>query len=296
MVRRLSSKSRACILKAVEDQNRISDLLSGRYNCPTINDLPKEAHATIKALFDHAYAKLKALGMRDSQYRHIYTSVPDHVCPFCGAEYMDAPGAPREDLDHYLAKSLYPFAAANLRNLVPMGHKCNTSYKRAADVLRRPDGTRRVSFDPYNHTEITVILNDSDPFNGETVNTPNWVIRFDPDAPGITTWDEIFDIRERYCRDHLNPCFHRWIRHFGKWIGSKDLNIAEDEAIISALKEYENFWRAGGMQDRAFLKSAVFRMLHSHCASGNRRLLKVIRDLAGLAPASVYSADTKACE
>jgi hypothetical protein len=278
-VRRLSIANRARVLQAVIDQNRISDLLAGTCNCATIDDLPKSIRRAVESLFDYAYAKLTDLGLRDQHYKVIYDSSPEHVCPFCGTEFFDAPCGRREDLDHYLVKSLYPFAAANLRNLVPMGHKCNSSYKLADDVLRRADGTRRVVFDPYDHAEIVVLLDDSDPFSGATKNTPKWVIHFEPDTPAVSAWDEIFKVRERYCRDHLDPSFAGWIGIFGMWARSAGLNAATDEEIVDALARYAAYWRASGVQDRAFLKAAVFRMLHRHCESGDQRLLKVIKDL-----------------
>ena len=278
-VRKLSKANRARILKAVGDQNRISDLVSGKCNCAKLTELPKTVHKSTKSLFDYAYERLTDLGVRDSHYSKIYASTPDHVCPFCGAEYMDAPGAPREDLDHYLAKSLYPFAAANLRNLVPMGHKCNSSYKLAIDIMWRTDGTRRVAFDPYNHAEIAVLLDDSDPFHGTIENTPRWEIHFAPDTPAVSTWDDVFSVRVRYCRDHLNPSYARWLGLFGVWVRSSGLEVDTDEAIVAALQCYENYWVESGMHDRAFLKAAVFRMLRRHCEAGHQRLLNQIKDL-----------------
>ena len=86
------------------------------------------------------------------------------MCPFCALEYFDAPGAPREDLDHYLAVSRYPFAAANLRNLTPMGMKCNERHKGDGDILRDEAGNRRQSFDPYVERELQVSVLNSIPF------------------------------------------------------------------------------------------------------------------------------------
>jgi hypothetical protein len=286
-VRRLSIVNRARVLQAVTDQNRISDLLAGTCSCVTIDGLPRTIRRSVESLFGYAYTQLTDLGLRDRHYRVIYDSVRDHVCPFCGTEYFDAPGAPREDLDHYLAKSLYPFAAANLRNLVPMGHKCNSKYKLAADILCCADGTRRVVFDPYDHADVVVLLDDSDPFSGATGNTPKWEVRFEPDSPAVSAWDEIFKVRERFCRDHLDPSFASWIRIFGEWACSIGLNLATDDAIVDALARYESFWRESGMQDRAFLKAAVFRMLHRHCEAGHRRLLDLIKDLTRLSRPSV---------
>ncbi len=278
-IRTLSKADRDVVLQAVEAENRISDLLSGASDCDTIGDLPQGVRAPVDALFGFAFALLTDLGVRDQQYADIYAAVPEHMCPFCGTEYFDAPGAAREALDHYLTRSRYPFAAANLRNLVPMGHKCNSSYKLAIDLLRRADGSRRVAFDPYNHAKVGILLDDSDPFEGVTQNTPRWQIRFDPETPAVPTWDEVFEVRERYRRDHLDPSFANWLGLFGKWARREGLQADTDEALVEALRRYEEFWAESEMQDRAFLKAAVFRMLRRHCEAGHERLLRQIRDL-----------------
>ena len=278
-LRKLSKSHQDQILQAIADQNKISELLSGGCDCAMIDELPKPIQTCIKELFIYAFDKLKDLGVRESHYAHIYASIPHKVCPFCGVEYMDPPGARREDLDHYLPKSLYPLAAANLRNLVPMGHKCNSKYKLSTDVLRRSDGTRRVAFDPYDHTEISVVLDDSEPFDGEESNIPRWVMRFNPDIPAATTWDEVFEIRVRYYRDHLNPSYKKWLKDFRSWSRSANLMGNTDTLIVEALRRYETYNIECGIQDRAHLKAAVFRMLRLHCEAGNRRLLNIMKDL-----------------
>lgn len=286
VIRKLGAADRAAVFRTFEAANHISDLLSGVQNCATLDMLPEEVREPVEALFGLAFSLLSDLDVRDEQYATIYAATPEHVCPFCGTEYFDAPGSAREALDHYLTKSRYPFAAANLRNLVPMGHKCNSSYKLASDLLRRADGSRRVAFDPYNHTRIGVLLDDSDPFNGATEHTPNWSIRFDPETLEVPTWDEVFSVRERYRRDHLDPSFPSWLGLFGKWVRRAGLQINTDEALVEAIKRYETFWAESGVQDRAFLKAAVFRMLRLHCEAGHRRLIHQLRNLvAAAAPA-----------
>jgi hypothetical protein len=286
VIRKLGAADRAAVFRTFEAANHISDLLSGVQNCATLDMLPEEVREPVEALFGFAFSLLTDLDVRDEQYATIYAATPEHVCPFCGTEYFDAPGSAREALDHYLTKSRYPFAAANLRNLVPMGHKCNSSYKLASDLLRRADGSRRVAFDPYNHTRIGVLLDDSDPFNGATEHTPNWSIRFDPETLEVPTWDEVFSVRERYRRDHLDPSFPSWLGLFGKWVRRAGLQINTDEALVEAIKRYETFWAESGVQDRAFLKAAVFRMLRLHCEAGHRRLIDHLRNLvAAAAPA-----------
>ena len=282
-IRKLPKVDQGAVLEAFASANRISDLLSGVHDCATIDSLPEVVREPVETLFGFAFNLLTDLDVRDRHYAAIYAAAPEHMCPFCGTEYFDAPGAAREAIDHYLAKSRYPFAAANLRNLVPMGHKCNSNYKLASDLLRRADGSRRVAFDPYNHTRIEVLLDESDPFNGVTEHTPNWQIRFDPDAPAVLTWDEVFSVRERYRRDHLDPSYSNWLGLFGKWVRRHELPTDTDEALVEAIKRFEAFWTDNGMQDRAFLKAAVFRMLRRLCEAGHRRLIDQLRNLVTVA-------------
>jgi hypothetical protein len=278
-VRQLVKADRDVVLEAVEAENRISELVSGTHDCATSEGLPPVVRQPAEALFGFAFELLADLDVRDPQYAAIYAAVPEHVCPFCGTEYFDAPGAAREALDHYLTRNRYPFAAANLRNLVPMGHKCNSNYKHASDLLWRSDGSRRVAFDPYNHTQVGVSLDDSEPFHGATECTPNWAIRFDPETPEVATWDEVFAVRERYRRDNLDPSYANWLGLFGKWARRAGLPTDSNISLLAALRRYEEFWTDSGMQERAFLKAAVFRMLRRHCEAGHQRLLAQIRDL-----------------
>jgi hypothetical protein len=279
-LRQLSSKSeRDAVLAAVTDQNRIADLLSSACSCATLDALPTAIHAAVTSLFDFAFGLLTDLKVRDEHYKAIYDAAFEHVCPFCGTEFFDAPGAPREALDHYLAKSRYPFAAANLRNLVPMGHKCNSNYKLAVDVLYDASGVRRVVLDPYNHSKIGVVLDDSDPFNGSMPNMPSWTIQFVPDGPAVSTWDTVFSVRERYRRDHLDREYMRWLSGFQSWARIAKLHTDTDDQLVDALRKYEQYWFASGIQDRAFLKAAVFRMLRQHCENGHARLKELLRDL-----------------
>ncbi|MCU0924494.1 MAG: hypothetical protein MUF44_00195 [Hydrogenophaga sp.] len=278
-LRKLSSQSeRDAVLAALSDQNRISDLLSSASDCAALDALPTVIHGATTSLFDFAFGLLTELKVRDEHYEAIYNAVTAHVCPFCGTEYFDAPGAPREALDHFLAKSRYPFAAANLRNLVPMGHKCNSRYKLAVDVLYDANGVRRVAFDPYNHAKIGVVLDHSDPFDGPTP-TPKWSIKFDPDGPGVSTWDAVFSIRERYQRDYLDEGYSAWLTEFQNWARSADQRGDTDASLIQALRRFEQYCDDNGMRDKAFLKAAVFRMLRLRCEQGHDRLKHLLRDL-----------------
>ncbi|MEO0369708.1 MAG: precorrin-8X methylmutase, partial [Pseudomonadota bacterium] len=221
--------------------------------------------------------------IRDKHYKVIYDNTLCHTCPFCGCERFDAPGAPREALDHYLSKESYAFAAANLRNLVPMGNKCNSRYKLAQDILRTADGARRRSFDPYRHSGIQISLDESQPFDGASgqlgIPLPRWQIDFIPDSDEVTTWDDVFHIRERYERDVLNEGFSSYLREFGNYCKSSGHSPNSEDELLDLIERYISFQQNNGFENLAFFKTAVFQMLRIHCQQGNQRLIKLIKDI-----------------
>ncbi|MEM7770315.1 MAG: hypothetical protein AAF327_07370 [Cyanobacteria bacterium P01_A01_bin.37] len=278
----LSTPEQDKLLQAFNNQNKIPQLLCGELTCNAINDFPESIQETVKFVFEAAFKLLTNLEIRDKHYKEIYDACEYHICPFCGCEYFDAPGAPREALDHYIPEHKYPFAAANLRNLVPMGNKCNSRYKHTDDVLRKADGTPRKSFDPYNHRMVSISLENSQPFKGLKGDLgepfPRWVIEFDSNSEEIDTWNEVFDIRERYKRDILNESFKSYLREFGNYCKSWNFEPDSHEALVEAIDRYVFFQDGNGFKDKAFIKAAVFRMLRLHCQNGNQRLVQLILD------------------
>lgn len=120
-----------------------------------------------------------------------------------------------------------------------MGRKCNSNYKLAVDVLYDSGGVRHVAFDPYNHTKIGVVLDDSDPFGGLTPNRPRWTIKFVPNAPGVPTWDAVFSIRERFERDHLDEGYSAWLGEFQNWARSASQRDDADASLVETLMRFE---------------------------------------------------------
>jgi len=279
---KLSVTEQNKILQAFNNQNKISQLLHGDCTCDSISDLPESIREVVKAVFETAFRILTSLEIRDKHYQVIYDSCDDHTCPFCGYEYFDAPGAYREALDHYIPEYKYPFAAANLRNLVPMGNKCNSGYKKDKDLIVKPDGTRRKSFDPYDHETIFISLDNSQPFEGITTDLgeplPKWVIEFNLDTEEVDTWNEVFHIKERFERDILNAEFKSYLRDFGNYCKSWNYIPNSQEEMINTIDRYVAFQEGNGFKDRAFMKAAVFRMLRLQCQDGNQRLVRFILD------------------
>jgi hypothetical protein len=276
------------VLRLFNEQNKIDMLLSCQCNCDSITDLPENIKATIdiplKNLFEYAFNLLTKLEIRDRHYYKIYKSIPNHVCPFCGCEKFSAPYGKRDPYDHYLLIDLYPFAGVNLRNLVPMGHKCNSQHKHIQNILCKNDGTRRKSFDPYNHNvKVELCLNNSQPFAGMEGSTreslPKWEIEFTPVSEEIDTWDNVFHIRERYIKDELDAEFKSWLKIFSGWYQRNKKGQDSDQDLINAIEVYAIDREAEGFGEQAFLKAAVFRMLHIHCKNGDQRLIQFIQDI-----------------
>lgn len=280
---KLSSAELAKVSSAVINQNNISDLLAGKCDCDKLDDFPDAIKEPVKALFESGFKLLSALEIRDRQYKIISDKVRYHICPFCGCEFFDAPGGSRPDLDHYLAESKYPFAAANLRNLVPMGDKCNSKYKLAEDVLYTEDGTRRSSHDPYGKFEsVKISLLRSVPFARKQgfYDLPEWQIDFGPSTKEVSTWLSVFHIEERYKRDNLDYDFISWLKDFQEYCKSLDFKPATDQDVLDALESFLVYLKGLGARDRAFLRFAVFEMLVAYYKNEDKTVKFFINTLA----------------
>lgn len=280
---KLSIMDRQKVMLTLNEQNNIIQLLSDTScDCTRKEMLPERIISPLENLFDFAYKLLTDLGIRDELYKEVYNSIDGiRWCPFCNIERFDNPLAPREDLDHYLAKCFYPFAAANLKNLVPMGKKCNELYKQSIDVLRNNDGTRRLAFYPYGDIPvIDISLKNSIPLPENKVIFMEWKITFEPALEQCETWDSIFRIRTRYTRDILNPECNSWLKTFSKWIRKSNKTINDDNVLLNTINEYISILEYAGVKNSNFLMVKVFETISKQCEEGNLRLISYMKRLA----------------
>ncbi len=272
----LGAAERAAVFNAQLEQNQVPELLAGATSCKRLADLPVSVQEPLNDLFEFAFSKLTTLGIRDPAYKTIYNAMPAKVCPFCGYEEMSHPGMAREALDHYLDKSRYPFAAANLRNLVPMGDKCNSRYKLQQDILKRDDDTDRTAFDPYTLEPVKLeAVMDGFAEGADRRYQPIWHISFDTESDCVTTWDDVFSIRLRLEKDVLSS-YGRWLETFSKW--SQRLG-ADGRDALTRLCDFASIFLADDLGEWGFIKSCFFRQLIALCAA-DERLMKMIEDCA----------------
>jgi hypothetical protein len=171
-------------------------------------NLKTALEAFCKSLFTNVI-HLKAVAARIGEIGAHYTAfVAENKkgkCPYCG--YGDIKGqyhSYREAYDHYLPKDIYPFNSVNFRNLAPMCHECNSTYKLRKDPIRQisEDGIRRrKAFYSYAEVEpsitVSVTLNAQDVANLLPRN-----VNLELASPGyeeeVETWRDVFGIEERY--------------------------------------------------------------------------------------------------
>lgn len=259
--------SRRTIRDAMGDQEAFRELFDGGRRADRLDDLPETARDSVKRFFEKAFEMLKPLGLRDANYRNFLRLIEHRICAFCGCEYFSGATSKREPLDHYLAISIYPFAGANARNLVPMGTKCNSSYKLAQDVLRDDAGARRVCFDPYNSTPVRISLLQSKLF-ARSDGLPEWNVQLEGDAARIRTWDAVFEVKRRFIDDHLDSLYKQALKVFGTlWQKWPDVLPAKAR-LCDAFRHLGDLSRAKGWSDRAFLETALYELLVTRCEAG----------------------------
>lgn len=197
------------------------------------------------------------IGNIDHHYKEFTKENDEELCPFCGLHDLKGPySSTREAYDHYLPKATYAFSSINFRNLAPMCHECNSSYKLKKDPLyenkmpnRDPlhstEKKRRKAFYPYNtdptniSIEVHLLSNDIPSITPQEIELE---ITSEDYQEEVETWKEIFGIEERY-KDILRK------KNKGKaWLQqiieeSANCNISPID-LLNAKKKYAatNWW------------------------------------------------------
>jgi hypothetical protein len=269
---------RAAVRQAMDDQAALVELFQGNRAAHRLQDLPQIARDPLKHFFEKAFEMLTRLGIRDNNYKMFLTLVDQRICGFCGCEYFSGASSRREPLDHYLAVSLYPFAGANARNLVPMGPKCNSSYKGGRDILRGDGGARRLCFDPYAAAPVQISLMGSQLFARDD-GLPQWQIDLIGDAARIETWDAVFDIKRRIAEDHLDSIYKNAIKVVGTF-RHKQPQVFAGLDLAGAFQHLGNLSRAKGWSDRAFLETALYDLLEVRSQAGDDAAARIEAEFA----------------
>lgn len=270
----LDAAGRQAVRHAISRQTELPAIFSDALPCLKLSQLPESIRQSADGLGDYLFGQLSEIlegdrCLRDTHYQHIHNS-RIRTCPFCGLNYFRPYGAPRNALDHLMAISHYPFAAADLRNLPPACHECNSTYKGAADVLSDDAGGRRICSDPYAGPTYILSLQGSVWGAGNIVRgrrMPQWLVTF-LGGPHLqaNTWDAVYKVKSRYLST-LDADFHSWIESFATWFVREHGRDHAPNFVVQQLPRYINNVIQGKFEDRAFLKAEAFRVVETACAS-----------------------------
>lgn len=278
----LDDENATLVRRMLEDQNRIVGLLDNSCTCAGFDELPPAMQEPVRLLFQYAFNQLDELQIRDQQYEVIRQSTG--VCPFCGIAPLAGLQTMREDLDHYLFRDRYRFAAANLHNLAPMCGRCNT-YKGTQDMVWS-NQTSRPAFNPFDCEGVTVSLAETEVF-GNSDLLPIWQLTFEPNDDRTATWLEVFDILHRFRQDVLNQNFLKWLEdaaRIGRIHGG--LGFENEDEVFLLLNRAVQTFPADRREPYSFLREAVFKLLETACRQGEplRRLCELLRSFVTLNP------------
>ncbi|SDI50924.1 HNH endonuclease [Desulfosporosinus hippei] len=248
----LSAAERQSFCQRVIQSNQIEIICRGEYRPEAIADKPTGINKIMKNLFLDLYNQV----LDGEPFReNAHTTLRDHfnqfsnankditLCPICGiSELKKSQDESRDQYDHFLPKSLYPFSSINFYNLVPCCIDCNSlAIKGDRDTIAISTGKL---FFPYDdsHKGISLVVrvrND----NPETEKIDWELIFSSPDNKNdeIESWKTIYSIEERY-QGYIGARITKWYKHYFSYIKSpklSELDISTKEACYIEVFEQD---------------------------------------------------------
>lgn len=265
----LDDQKKDIVYKAFKTNNLIERLCKGEDQPIHYDELPEALRGEMKSFFKNLYEKLptrksfvEKYGTLKQHFDEFCKLNKDGICPFCGltdlqSEYDEI----RDDYDHYLPKSKYPFNSVNFENLVPTCDKCNKKYKSQVDTLYKGNNktSRRKVFYPYDG-----LLNEAITVKISPNGTSNDVFSddYEIDLNGhqsiheeIESWNDIYKIKERY-KSIIKKKRITWVDLLKNRL--KRERRRKGFNLNSFLTAYLDDLKFCGFDDKAFLKKAVF--------------------------------------
>jgi hypothetical protein len=238
--------------------NNIKRLCNGQLKPIVYKDL-KNIHQDLSKKFQELYSILynqKIIGLKDitdkigkldTHYKDFMAINNQGKCPFCGLSDMKGiHHTKREAYDHFLPKGKYPFNSINFKNLVPMCHECNSSYKLENNPIFDKSGNRRKAFYPYSlkdtDIDIKVAINSFNDIKPENITLTITA----PEQEKVDTWIELFGIEERYKAVFSSDSDGKY------WL------VQLNDEIIVYDDKLKRHYRKYPYNDKNFLKVAFF--------------------------------------
>ncbi|PEA78017.1 hypothetical protein CN676_12090 [Bacillus wiedmannii] len=140
------------------------------------------------------------------------------ICPYCNRQYINTLNSngkrARAVLDHFYAKSLYPYLAVSVFNLIPCCYFCNSTFKGDKDFYNNEplypykegfskDAKFETDFDHQVPYDYKYLLGISDDFkiNIKIVSKDNDIIRKINQSNSIFYLEDMYAFHKEYVRD-----------------------------------------------------------------------------------------------
>lgn len=207
--------------------SKLKSLYSRLYGSEAINEL-KEFKPYTKTIDEH--------------YKKFTYENNKGVCPFCGLTHIKGIyHTKREAYDHYLPKGTYPFLSINFKNLSPMCHECNSSYKLENNPIFDKRKNRRKAFYPFRydstniHVKVSLNTVDKTEIKPENID----IEIFSSYESETKTWIEIFGIEERYKATLSSESEGlEWLAEILDDVKNKE-DLTKDDALKTIKKSFE---------------------------------------------------------
>lgn len=197
----LTPDEKEAIREAFIINSQIENLCNGNTVPVYLNSLPIIVETEMKPLLVYFYEVLleraRVPGTKKNYYENLITTNEFRFCPCCGMTDFELEDSKyREAFDHYLPKSIFPFSSINFENLVPLCYKCNSDRK----GTKNPIENNRKTYYPFSKDEheIQIKFTIDNSVDLDKLERKDLKIDIIGDAEKIDTWDDLFDIKDRY--------------------------------------------------------------------------------------------------
>lgn len=237
---------RTSFCNKIRESNDIERICKREVSPLKIDDIDKEITdaVNIKKLFSDLYRQV----LYGEHCKNNYGDMQDHFslfktneneifkCPVCGLIPQNTKEEKKEDYDHLLPYTIYPFSSVNFKNLAPICVDCNSDYKGDKDVLNNAGKKIFYYYDAL-HQGITI--------NAKLENEKEHIFSFtyttiDDRIQEIESWVDIFDINTRYIKRAKGKS-ESWFKHYWEFLEKpkfKSVDIKLKKEIYSDM--YEN--------------------------------------------------------
>ena len=236
---------RSNFCKKVKESNDIEKICKREITPLKINDIDKEITdvVDIKKMFSDLYKQVlygnhckNSYGDMQEHFKQFKTNENEiFKCPVCGLIPQNTKEEKKEDYDHLLPYTIYPFSSVNFKNIAPICVDCNSDYKGDKDVLDNTGKKIFYYYDDLHHNDgITIkakLENEKEHLFSFTYTT------IDNRTQEIESWNEIFDINTRYIKRAKGKA-DSWFRHYWEFLEDptyKDVDINLKKRMYSSL-------------------------------------------------------------